>query len=267
MVSTRQFRAIGLGVIVVILVTILYRSNSKTYEPVNESVVGSASVGSGASVDLKKGSSVGGGSGAGAGAGAGAEVAGAIGAAVGGSGGISNLIESKNNDKQDEAINQRISKLTDENKEVKDSSNKPAADVKVDSKSTPDTEKAAEGAFDPSQSLLEIRSLSPMTIFSKTYCPFSKRIKSLLADNYEISPKYTVVELDKHEHGKELQAYLAEVTGRNTVPNVLVGASHESRGGADDFVKLHKDGLLASSIETWGNSKISVKKVNPPSNV
>ncbi|KAK6462610.1 thioredoxin-like protein [Scheffersomyces coipomensis] len=198
---------------------------------------------------------------------------------------ISNLIESKNNDKQDEAINQQISKLgsssssssnivIDEEDEIipvkggassntvgkGKSSSSSSNDVEdsnvkiVDSPSVSAASAASSpsGKFDPAKALLEIRSLAPMIIFSKTYCPYSKRIKSLLADNYDISPKYYVVELDKHVNGAELQAHLAEVTGRATVPNVLVGASLESRGGADDFIKLHKDGLLAQSIQKWG---------------
>lgn len=121
--------------------------------------------------------------------------------------------------------------------------------------------------YDAAKALTEIRSLAPMIVFSKTYCGFSQRIKKLLKENYSITPPPIFVELDKHEHGPELQALIAQVTGRRLVPNVLLGASEKSRGGADDFTAWHHDGVLERKLNEWGNKKLVAKKIDPPSNL
>lgn len=164
-----------------------------------------------------------------------------------------NIIDSKNNDKIDEAINQQISK----NGKEGGSGSKMINQQEENSSENQD--------FDPVKELIQIRSLGPMIVFSKTGCPFSLRIKKLL-QNYQITPEPQFVELDKHQHGRELQAYLKEATGRGTVPNVLVGKSIESRGGADDFINLDKENELVSQLKIWGQNSIDVKKLNTPSN-
>lgn len=170
-----------------------------------------------------------------------------------------NLIDSKNDDKVDAAINNEISKLNSDDSEKDTSSEKTQEDK---------SEKSEED-FDVAKALLEIRAMSPMVIFSKTYCPYSKRLKKLLRDNYQITPEPTIVELDKHGYGQNLQAYLEETTGRGTVPNVLVGTSLESRGGCDDINKLHDEGKLLTLLVEWGSTdskKLDVKKIEAPSN-
>lgn len=171
--------------------------------------------------------------------------------AANGKGGKS-LIESTNNDKVDAAINNEISKHKDgESSGTKANKEEVAADD-----------------FDPAKEFLEIRSIAPMTVFSKTYCPYSQRLKQLLRDNYSITPEPIIVELDKHKHGKELQEYLKTITDRSTVPNVLVGTkSHTSRGGSDDFLSLHSENKLADMLNTWGDKELSAKRIEAPSNV
>lgn len=168
----------------------------------------------------------------------------------------STLFESANNAKEDAAINKEISK-------EKDSENSPELDLKSEEK---ETKPKSDAPFDPAQEFLQTRALAPMTVFSKTYCPFSKKLKKLLSENYIITPQPTIVELDKHEHGKEFQDYLAEITQRGTVPNVLVGPSHVSKGGCDDIVKLHEEGKLLDMLIAWGDKKITVKQVEVPLN-
>lgn len=129
-----------------------------------------------------------------------------------------------------------------------------------------DSVKETEKHFDPQQALLEIRSMSPMVIFSKSYCPYSRKVKSLFADHYLITPEPVIVELDKHENGEQLQAYLAEVTKRSTVPNILVGKSTLSKGGCDDFVELHTNDILDESLNLWGEGALKVVKLEVPSN-
>lgn len=170
-----------------------------------------------------------------------------------------NLIDSKNDDKVDAAINNEISKLNNDDSE-QDTSSEKTQEGK--------SEKTEED-FDAAKALLEIRAMSPMVIFSKTYCPYSKRLKQLLRDNYQITPEPTIMELDKHGYGQNLQEYLEETTGRGTVPNVLVGTSLESRGGCDDIKKLHDEGKLLTLLVEWGSTdskKLDVKKIEAPSN-
>lgn len=164
---------------------------------------------------------------------------------------VANLIDSKNDPQTDDKINQKISQDQDE----AINGNKDTTKVKPDN-----------GEYDPISDLIKIRSLSPMTIFSKSYCPYSKKIKQLLLEKYDITPAPNVVELDRYEYGAELQSYLTEKSGRRTVPNVLVGKSFESRGGCDEFEKLHKDNDLIKLLVEWGSGRLQVAKKNTPSN-
>ncbi|KAG7806437.1 hypothetical protein KL921_004834 [Ogataea angusta] len=134
--------------------------------------------------------------------------------------------------------------------------------VDSDIKKVADTEENAE--FDAAKEFKEILSLSPVAIFSKSYCPYSKKLKDLLQTGYDITPQPTVVELDLHKHGKELQDYIASVSGRRTVPNLFVNGV--SRGGSDEMSALHADNRLLDELAAWGGSKIKVEKINRPSN-
>lgn len=163
------------------------------------------------------------------------------------------LIESANTDKTDAAINKEISKEKDGTKPPEKPGVLPAEPI-------------ASGPFDPAKEFINTRALAPITVFSKSHCPYSKRLKLLLKDNYSITPGIIVVELDKHDHGSEFQEYLAKVTQRRTVPNLLVGSSPVSRGGCDDIVKLHEQGKLAEMLMAWGENKITVKPVEKPLN-
>lgn len=117
-------------------------------------------------------------------------------------------------------------------------------------------------------------------IFSKSYCPYSKRAKALLLETYTISPTPYVVELDlmnkpiprpAHQHhlteddgeggdapqptiGRKLQDLLASLTGRRTVPNIMINA--QSLGGSDDIARLHAEGTLADEIKKLGGKRI-----------
>ncbi|KAI5964297.1 SPO1 [Candida pseudojiufengensis] len=163
-----------------------------------------------------------------------------------------NLVDSKNDEKTDDAINQEISKDKSE-----EGIKKPVTDKENTSESTEE--------YDPQTDLIKIRSLSPMTIFSKSYCPYSKNLKKLF-EKYEIIPEPNIVELDLHEHGAELQTYLFEKSGRSTVPNVLVGSSFDSRGGSDDFEEYHKKNEIIQVLNDWGQGRLSVSKKDTPSN-
>ncbi|KAJ3824690.1 hypothetical protein F5880DRAFT_1479728, partial [Lentinula raphanica] len=62
---------------------------------------------------------------------------------------------------------------------------------------------------------------NPVTVFSKTTCPFCTATKSLFSNKFPNVP-VKVLELDLREDGPAIQAYLAQKTGQQTVPNVFV---------------------------------------------
>lgn len=101
-----------------------------------------------------------------------------------------------------------------------------------------------------------------VVIFSKSYCPYSKRAKGILLDKYTIDPKPFVVELDEHPIGSALQDLLLEKTGRRTVPNILVNGV--SIGGSDQIVDLDEHDKLAAKIQELGERKVSVSKTLVP---
>ncbi|EXF73197.1 hypothetical protein COL5a_010422 [Colletotrichum fioriniae] len=99
---------------------------------------------------------------------------------------------------------------------------------------------------------------SPVIIFSKSYCPYSKKAKALLLEKYSIEPTPYVVELDKHPLGPQLQAFLGEKTGRKTVPNILVNSV--SIGGGDDIIELDSQKKLVPRIIDLGQKKVEMKE-------
>lgn len=92
-------------------------------------------------------------------------------------------------------------------------------------------------------------------IFSKSYCPHSKRAKDILLGHYDISPAPFVVELDQHPIGPALQQLLRETTGRGTVPNVMVNG--KSIGGGDDMAALDHSDELGPKLRQMGGKWLS----------
>ncbi|VUC22416.1 unnamed protein product [Clonostachys rosea] len=119
---------------------------------------------------------------------------------------------------------------------------------KTTSKPTKEEEAEAE--------LNSILKKGPVIIFSKSYCPFSKRAKGLLLEKYSITPTPYVVELDDHQLGPELQDALETLTGRRTVPNIMING--KSIGGADDIVALDSKDQLISKIVTLGSNRVTM---------
>lgn len=105
--------------------------------------------------------------------------------------------------------------------------------------------------------------LPTVIIFSKTYCQFSKKAKALLLNKYSITPEPYVVELDVHQLGRQIQDRLAKMTGRKTVPNIMING--KSIGGADDITELDNDGELVGKIRSLGSvggKTVEVKERN-----
>lgn len=122
--------------------------------------------------------------------------------------------------------------------------------------------KKAPSEFDCCDIFLEGNANTKIVIiFSKSYCPHSRRAKGILLEKYLIDPVPYVVELDQHEIGADLQSLLAEKTGRRTVPNVLVNGI--SIGGGDDVAELDDKKTLIDKINELGAKKILEAKERP----
>jgi glutaredoxin len=89
----------------------------------------------------------------------------------------------------------------------------------------------------------------PVVVFSKTYCPYSRKGKALL-ESYNLVPAPKIVEVDLREDGDLLKLLLHRLTGRGTFPNVVLHG--KSIGGSDDLQSLHAQGLLKGTFEEGG---------------
>lgn len=78
-----------------------------------------------------------------------------------------------------------------------------------------------------------------ITIFSKSYCPYCRRVKQIFS---ELNEKPFVVELDLRDDAREIQSVLLDLVGRHTVPQVFVNGQHV--GGSDDTMVALNDGRL-----------------------
>ncbi|XP_062869278.1 glutaredoxin 2 [Trichomycterus rosablanca] len=83
-----------------------------------------------------------------------------------------------------------------------------------------------------------------IVIFSKTTCPYCKMAKDVFN---EIGATYKVIELDKHNEGRQLQEVLAQISGARTVPRVFING--ECIGGGSDTQQLHRQGKLLPLIQ------------------
>ncbi|KAA8903669.1 thioredoxin-like protein [Sphaerosporella brunnea] len=93
-----------------------------------------------------------------------------------------------------------------------------------------------------------------IVIFSKSYCPYCKRAKAVLLEQYKIIPPPFVVELDLRPDMADMQGRLKEMTGRGTVPNIVVAGT--SIGGCDDIEKMATEKTLADTIRRHGGDKV-----------
>jgi len=79
--------------------------------------------------------------------------------------------------------------------------------------------------------------MSQVTIYTKAYCPYCVRAKSVL-DNKGVI--YTEIRIDDQP---ELRPQMIErAGGRTTVPQIFIGEQHI--GGCDDMLSLDANGQL-----------------------
>lgn len=95
----------------------------------------------------------------------------------------------------------------------------------------------------------ELENSSPLVVFSKSYCPYSRRAKSLL-QTYSLDPPPKVIEVDLREDGDLLKVILTRLTKHSTFPNIILRG--RPLGGADDLQTLHDAGKLEELFEENG---------------
>ena len=94
----------------------------------------------------------------------------------------------------------------------------------------------------------ELIQTNTIMVFSKSYCPFCRRVKELFEK--ELQVPYRAIELDQDSQGSAIMDYLKSLTGQKTVPNVFINGQHI--GGCDSTYEAHRQGqirpLLASAM-------------------
>ncbi|XP_066504247.1 glutaredoxin 2 isoform X2 [Hoplias malabaricus] len=106
------------------------------------------------------------------------------------------------------------------------------------------TSSGALSSSESTQFVQDVVAHNCVVIFSKTSCPYCKMAKNVFN---EIGATYKVIELDEHNHGRQLQETLAQMTGARTVPRVFVNG--KCIGGGSDTQQLHRQGKLLPLIE------------------
>jgi len=86
---------------------------------------------------------------------------------------------------------------------------------------------------------------NPVTVFSKSYCPYCRSAKQLLSEK---GAKFYAIELDQVDDGSAMQSALGEMTGQTTVPNIFIAQKHI--GGNSDLQA--KKGELPSLLKEAG---------------
>ncbi|KAM7536134.1 hypothetical protein Aperf_G00000091369 [Anoplocephala perfoliata] len=81
-------------------------------------------------------------------------------------------------------------------------------------------------------------------VFSKSYCPYCKKVKERFKD---LQIPYGFLDLDLKKNGAEYQAMLKEITGRSTVPQVFFRG--EFLGGCDDVMAIDDETIKKKANE------------------
>ncbi|CAO1625634.1 unnamed protein product [Parajaminaea phylloscopi] len=88
----------------------------------------------------------------------------------------------------------------------------------------------------------------PLTVFSKSYCPYSKRAKELL---HSMGAHVQVIEVDTRPNDSHsLQQALAAISGHHTFPTIFV--QDRLIGGSDDLQSLATLGVLSGMLKGAG---------------
>jgi glutaredoxin 3 len=108
--------------------------------------------------------------------------------------------------------------------------------------SSSDSAPASSSDVSVSDHIQELIKKYPVMVFSKSYCPYSKKAKNILS-KYKLGNNYHVLELDQlPSKADEYQDVLGKLTGASTVPRVFIDG--KCIGGGDDTSALEKKGDL-----------------------
>ena len=83
--------------------------------------------------------------------------------------------------------------------------------------------------------------MAQATVYSKSWCPYCVRAKLLLR---QLGVDFDDLDV---ERDPALLAEMVERSGRHTVPQIWIGATHV--GGCDDLYALHRAGKLAALLQ------------------
>ncbi|KAF8197884.1 thioredoxin-like protein [Pholiota molesta] len=108
---------------------------------------------------------------------------------------------------------------------------------------------AGDATLDWHKEMESLNKKYPIIIFSKTYCPYSKRAKDLLKD-YELQPPPKIIEVDMRDDGNMIKHLLTRLTNHSTFPNILLRG--KSIGGSDNLQALHANKSLKKLLEEAG---------------
>ena len=110
----------------------------------------------------------------------------------------------------------------------------------------------------------ELISKQKVCVFPKTTCPYCAKAKDALrADAAACAPPVPVhvAELDQRTNGAALEAALAQLSGRRTVPNVYIGG--EPIGGGDETVAARSSGVLIKQMLASARAKLDAVGLDP----
>jgi glutaredoxin 3 len=118
------------------------------------------------------------------------------------------------------------------------------SDTKIQMGSILSSSKSVSSSSDLSVAdhIQELINKYPVMVFSKSYCPYSRKAKDILS-KYKLDTNYYVLELDQlSSKADEYQSELGKLTGARTVPRVFING--KCIGGGDDTSALDKKGDL-----------------------
>ena len=81
------------------------------------------------------------------------------------------------------------------------------------------------------------KSMTDVTIYTKTHCPYSRRAKQMLH-----ARGITFTEVDVEKHPEKLPEMIELAGGRRTVPEIFV--SGQLIGGSEDLAQFAEEGGL-----------------------
>ena len=87
-------------------------------------------------------------------------------------------------------------------------------------------------------------------VISKSYCPYCKMAKQILAKYNIPKENIEIMEIDSDSDMEEIQNYMRILTGARSVPRVFIGG--KCIGGGDETSTLHRNGQLATLLQNAG---------------